>query len=310
MRYGVPCKGSKNGIAEWVYKHFPIRDNFYDLFAGGCAITQIALMRQEYKNYYCNDIDADGINLFYNSIYGKYEKENRWISREDFFALKDKEPYIKYCWSYGNNGRDYLYSKEIEPYKKAWHYAIYFHDYSLAKELGMNLEAIEPIEKICDRYIATKRITESIVNDENITRYQVFERQQQLEALNRLQSLQSLQSLQLSKGSFENVKIYKNSVVYCDIPYSNTNAYGKKNINNFDYEKFYKWCEQQKEFVIISEYQMPENKFVCIGGIEKPVMLDSGADLKAVERLFIPKHQEEKYRKWKVEEGGYLFDFL
>ena len=135
---------------------------------------------------------------------------------------------------------------------------------------------------------ATKRITESIVNDENITRYQVFERQQQLEALNRLQSLQSLQ---LSKGSFENVKIYKNSVVYCDIPYSNTNAYGKKNINSFDYKKFYKWCEQQEEFVIISEYQMPEDKFVCIGGIEKPVMLDSGADLKAVERLFIPKHQ-------------------
>ena len=78
MRYGVPYKGSKNSIAEWVYSHFPKADNFYDLFAGGCAITQIALMRQEYKNYFCNDIDGDGIKLFLNAIYGKYKNENRW----------------------------------------------------------------------------------------------------------------------------------------------------------------------------------------------------------------------------------------
>lgn len=64
MRYGVPYKGSKNQIAEWVYSHFPKRNNFYDLFAGGCAILQVALMRQEYKNYIANDIDDDGIKLF------------------------------------------------------------------------------------------------------------------------------------------------------------------------------------------------------------------------------------------------------
>ena len=54
MRYGVPYKGSKNGIAEWIYSHFPKRKNFYDLFCGGCAILQVALMRQEYKNYFAN----------------------------------------------------------------------------------------------------------------------------------------------------------------------------------------------------------------------------------------------------------------
>ena len=64
MRYGIPYKGSKNSIAEWVYSHFPKRNNFYDLFAGGCAILQVALMRQEYKNYIANDIDDDGIKLF------------------------------------------------------------------------------------------------------------------------------------------------------------------------------------------------------------------------------------------------------
>jgi hypothetical protein len=99
-------------------------------------------------------------------------------------------------------------------------------------------------------------------------------------------------------------RVLSGGVAYC------TNAYGKKNINNFDYERFYKWCERQTEFVFITEYQMPEDRFVCIGGIEKPVMLKSGTDLKAIEKIFIPKHQEQKYRKWKVEEGGFLFDFL
>ena len=155
MRYGVPYKGSKNSIAEWVYSHFPKADNFYDLFAGGCAITQVALMRQEYKNYFCNDIDGGGIELFLNAIYGKYKNENRWIDRATFFKEKDKDPYIKYCWSFGNNGRDYLYSQEIEPFKKAWHYAIYFNDFSLAEELGLNLKPIENIQGIYERYIET-----------------------------------------------------------------------------------------------------------------------------------------------------------
>ena len=60
MRYGCVYKGSKNAIAEWVYSHFPVRDNFYDLFAGGCAITQRALIMQQFKRYFCNDIDGDG----------------------------------------------------------------------------------------------------------------------------------------------------------------------------------------------------------------------------------------------------------
>ena len=293
MRYGVPYKGSKNQIAEWVCKHFPKATNFYDLFAGGCAITQIALMKQNFNRYFANDIDFDGILLFMNAIYGKYQNESRWISREDFIVLKNKDPYIKYCWSFGNNGRDYLYSKEIEPYKKAWHYAIYFHDYSLAEKLSLDLKSIEPIQDIYDRYIATKRITEK-VTDINMSREISFERQQQLEALNRLQSLQSLQSLQLSNCSYENVKIYKDSVVYLDPPYFDTNPYGDDKSNNFDYEKFYKWALQQKELVIISEYNMPDD-FICIDAIEKSVLLNSGASKKNLEKLFIPKHQRELY---------------
>ena len=183
MRYGVPYKGSKNSIAEWVYSHFPKADNFYDLFAGGCAITQVALMRQEYKNYICNDIDGDGIKLFLNAIYGKYKNENRWIDRATFFAEKDKDPYIKYCWSFGNNGRNYLYGEDLEPLKKAWHYAIFFNDFSLAEKLDLDLSPIKHLTDIRDRYLETKHITESVIDNEDITRYQTLERLQQLEEI-------------------------------------------------------------------------------------------------------------------------------
>ncbi|MBQ5470781.1 MAG: DNA adenine methylase, partial [Treponema sp.] len=277
MRYGVPYKGSKNQIAEWVCSHFPKATNFYDLFAGGCAITQIALMKSEYRNYFCNDIDFDGILLFMNAIYGKYQNESRWISREDFIVLKNKDPYIKYCWSFGNNGRDYLYSKEIEPYKKAWHYAVFENDFSFAKKLNIDLEPIKELSDIHCKYLISKKIIESVKKKKDCNG---LVRQQQLEALNRLQSLQSLQSLQLSNRDYEDVKIDKDSVVFCDIPYINTNCYGKKNVNTFDYKKFYDWCSKQKELVIISEYTMPDD-FICIDAIEKSVLLNSGASKKA-----------------------------
>ena len=117
MNYGLPYKGSKNKIAEWVVSNFPQKDNFYDLFAGGCAVTHCAMLQNKFKTYTVNDV-LDIPRLFVDAINGKYKNETRWISREDFYKLKDTDPYIKTCWSFGNNGRNYLYSKEIEPYKK------------------------------------------------------------------------------------------------------------------------------------------------------------------------------------------------
>ena len=85
-----------------------------------------------------------------------------------------------------------------------------------------------------------------------------------------------------------------NSLIYCDIPYKNTNAYGSENKNHFDYERFYSWCEKQSEPLYISEYWMPPERFECVAEIEKAVLLCSGAEKKAVEKLFVPKVQIER----------------
>lgn len=128
MSYGLPYKGSKNGLAEWVVGHLPGTAHFYDLFAGGCAVIHAALLSGKYDTCTANDI-TDSAKLFGDAIAGTYRDEKRWISREDFFRLKDVDPYVRICWSFGNNQRSYLYSRKLEPYKRALHYAIVFDDW-------------------------------------------------------------------------------------------------------------------------------------------------------------------------------------
>ena len=157
MKYGLPYKGSKNKLAERIVSLLPKRTHLIDLFCGGCAVSHAALLRNKYEHIHINDINWMCPTLFIDALNGKYQNETRWISREDFFRLKDTDPYVAVVWSFGNNLRDYLYSKEIEPLKKAIHYAIFFRDYSLGKELGYDLSFIEPISDIQRRYIAVKR---------------------------------------------------------------------------------------------------------------------------------------------------------
>nr|DAI09629.1 MAG TPA: D12 class N6 adenine-specific DNA methyltransferase [Caudoviricetes sp.] len=157
MKYGLPYKGSKNKLAERIVSLLPKRTHLIDLFCGGCAVSHAALLRNKYEHIHINDINWMCPTLFIDALNGKYQNETRWISREDFFRLKDTDPYVAVVWSFGNNLRNYLYSKEIEPLKKAIHYAIFFRDYTLGKDLGYDLSFIEPINDIQRRYAAVKR---------------------------------------------------------------------------------------------------------------------------------------------------------
>ena len=136
MRYGIPYQGSKNKIALWVVDNLPSGKTFVDLFAGGCAVTHAALLSGKWDSIISNDIN-EGPKIFEDAIRGKYTDEKRWISREDFERLKNTDPYVSICWSFGNNRTEYLYSKEIEPWKKALHFARVYDDYTLFREFGI-----------------------------------------------------------------------------------------------------------------------------------------------------------------------------
>lgn len=144
-KFGLPYQGSKSKLAEWVLEHLPSAEHLYDVFAGGCAVTHAALLSDKFKKVHANDI-TDSVTLFKDAIDGKYENESRWISREDFYRLKDSDPFVRIVWSFGNNGCNYLYSREIEPYKKAVHEMLYA---STPNERRLKFKAvIREMEKI------------------------------------------------------------------------------------------------------------------------------------------------------------------
>ena len=157
MKYGLPYKGSKNKLAKRILALMPRAEHFIDLFCGGCAVSHCALTMGKYPHVHVNDADWRPVTLFMDVLQGRYADEDRWISREDFARLKDKDPYVAVVWSFGNNMRDYLYSRDIEPLKRAIHYAIFYGDYAPGKELGHDLSFIDGIPSLDRRYIAVKR---------------------------------------------------------------------------------------------------------------------------------------------------------
>ena len=122
-------------------------------------------------------------------------------------------------------------------------------------------------------------------------------------ALHRLQYRERQLSLpRNSGGQFSNitssvldyakVEIPDDSVIYCDIPYEDTNVYNKA--EGFDYERFYDWCEHQTQPVFISSYQMPDDRFDCIEEFSHRSTLSATANNLVTERIYVPKHQKER----------------
>ena len=125
-KYGLPYQGSKNKIAPWVIEYMPKAHTLVDLFAGGCAVTHCALLSDKYEEVIANDF-TDSVELFRDALEGSLEKyePDRFRTREDFFAEKDNNPFVRIIYSFGNDQRTYLYGRNIEPYKKAVHEMLY-----------------------------------------------------------------------------------------------------------------------------------------------------------------------------------------
>ena len=312
-KYGVSYKGSKSKIVDKLAEVIPYRgiDNFYDLFAGGCAVTHKMYLEGRYKHYYANDIDGQALRLFCDGLKGKYANETRWISREDFFNLKDCDPYVSCCWSFGNNQRDYLYSRAIEPYKKACHYAIVFGDFALLKDLYPDVGAaceitLNGIVDIHERRIKFRSVIGCKLAERSnsglmrLSQENDVDRLESLERLERLQSLERLErleSFEYSVSDYKAVEIKPNSVIYADIPYISTNTYDGTSsvVQPFNHEEFYDWCCKQNELVLISEYYMQKDRFTKVWSTNHVQSLCATKTSSVQECLFVPTHQLEKY---------------
>lgn len=187
--------GSKSKIVKKIVSLFPNADTFVDLFAGGGAVTHYAMTTNKYKHFVYNDINPLMPKAFEMALNGEFENEKRWISREEFFRLRDTDPYVAICFSFGNNLSTYMYNEGIEPIKEAYHYALFFGDYSLAKaRMGIDLTPLEKCATIKEKYAMLKRIVKTTppisgnkvaVNGKTRADLQSMERLQSMEARQR-----------------------------------------------------------------------------------------------------------------------------
>ena len=372
--YGMPYKGSKSKIANKILSVLPDAEYFVDLFGGGGAMSHAAAVSGKFKRVIYNEIDTCVFNGFKKAISGEYKNENRWISQEAFYELKGTDFYAAACFSFGSTLKDYAYSKEIEPWKRALHYARVLNDRSEFAKFGINtdgsredikahhdeykglyikwyLKAVlksekeytfekEELEKNIkteseklraylsearnaaglksvdiDKHLGTngmaghyfgssqwefptreaynkmREIMPTLEDYEKVAGlallWQSLESLQRLESLERLQSLESLQRLQRLQiqcinKSYEDVRIPENAVVYCDIPYQNTDKY----VADFDHEKFYGWARNAPFRVYISEYTMPEDFLVVWEKAHISTLSATNNNRKTIERIF------------------------
>ena len=253
--YGLPYTGSKSRIAHWVIDNLPSGRVLIDAFAGGCAITHRALLSQKWQTVIANDINGKYPQLFADAMHGQYRDEKRWISREDFERLKEKNSFVACCFSFGNNVRKYMYSQAIEPYKRALHYAIVFDDFAPMQELTPEVaqavhDALQGRNNLHDRRITAqnvivktlKRITDDNYahpviqnnplyqtirhtsrNTPSLNGLESLERLERVQSMERLQSLESLERLERVQSmerlqSLERLQVTSLSYDEIDIP--------------------------------------------------------------------------------------------
>lgn len=310
--------GSKNKIAEWVVSCLPPAEHFYDLFCGGCAVTHAAILAHRYHHYHVNDITDMGL-LFRDIATGKRSVTYEWISREDFFKRKDTDPLVRTVWSFGNDNATYLYGKEVEPIKKAIHYAIVERVYTLTDELGMNLHSLNGVEGVYSRYIAYKHLLTNHPTSTEKKTPATAEHLQSLERIKRLatiapppegdvnysyleniprayrvQSIAYSGLLEASQADYQDVEILPNSTVFCDIPYYNTHKYSK---GGFDHERFYEWALTRDFPVFVTEYTMPDGFTPIAQKGRRGLMAANGKDGLKAEKVFVQTRYSNSYRR-------------
>lgn len=327
INYGLPYMGSKNMIAKYIVDKLPAGKRLVELFCGGCAISHCSILQGKYSEYLLNDIDPRPAKTFVKALNGGFKNETRWISREDFFKLKDEDDYVRLCFSFGNRGNTYMYNTQLEPYKKAIHMAVVFNDWgevhalmpevaeyceqeckhletSMDRRKRFNYAIAEALKKtgrpeLIDSNPLYKAITKkgshhpTLVSLNSLQSLESLERLKSLQSLERLERLKSLKSLQ----SLESPAIELTAKAYDeyeyrdgDVVYCDPPYEGQApypHAPGFDSSSFWAWVHTRPYPVYVSESNAPED-FVKIWSKERPTVLSrNGSTGKREEALFI-----------------------
>ena len=135
------------------------------------------------------------------------------------------------------------------------------------------------------------------ISHEDFERLKNLECPQTDESLCRLQSLERLERinstavppvLTVTTGDYRALEFYRPGIIYCDPPYKSTEErYGR----DFDFDDFYAWCEHQANPVFISEYTMPEDRFLPVAAFTVTRKMDARKSSICPEKIWRPRTQ-------------------
>ena len=305
--YGLPYKGSKNRIAEWVVDSLPAADTLVDLFAGGCAVSHCAMLSGKFKRVIANDI-SDAPEVFARAVNGDIDVSGFPLTREQFKASTDTLSRLVY--SFGNGQRSYIYSSEREGVCIAAErmmygatvadryaaYKVFIRELSshlqCGGKVGRNVSELQAIESV-NRLQAI----------ESVNRLQAIERVNRLLAIERANLLQDIHcacpsaELETSRCDYRDFDVSANATVYADPPYKGTtiSQYG----GGFDYDAFEDWLAEVDFPVFVSEYTCPKG-CVEIAKRDSISLADHSNIKRVVERLFV----QERFRDFAVTGDG------
>ena len=295
---GIPYMGSKRKLAPKIVQKI-LKDNpdarfFYDLFGGGGAISFIALQHKQLKKVVYNELNTGIVSLLKdikeNGVTDKYYK---WIDRETFKQNKNRDDWygglIKAVWSFGNNQRDYLFSKEIEEDKRLLHEIIVNNcNMSLKVFEKKHNKKLKQNNTLYRENIVQKRLR--IVSQ---IKYLAKQRNdlEQLERLQQLQQLQQLQHLEIQNKSYEKVNITtlpEETIIYLDPPYEGTKKYQKDICHN----ELMRYIKESPYTIYVSSYEFED--LHCVAQYKHRSTLSASANNEVVEKLFCNKPQPKE----------------
>jgi hypothetical protein len=272
LRYGIPYKGSKNRIAKWVVDILPASDTLVDLFAGGCAVTHAAILSHKWKRVIANDL-LPAPNVFQDATRGRFHDADMVTTREQFFGSSDFATRLIY--SFGNDTRSYIYSREVERVKLAAERMI------VAKTPKQRRLLYKSFITELEAYLHDGGTTKTLRNLQRLERLKGL---QGLERLERLQGLQGLEGFEVSNLDYRDVTIPSGATVYADPPYRGTtqSQYG----GTFDHEQFDAWLDAVDFPVYVSEYTCPSG-CVEIASTKRMCSAAARGNRDTTERLFV-----------------------
>lgn len=283
--YGIPYMGSKQKLVDkivpFILARHPDTTDFYDLFGGGGSVALYAVRKYPDINVHYNELSSsisalmqhlkDGGDIpfdFYTKAeFEKYRYGSDW-----------KAGILQVCWTFGNNGKHYLYALGIQDFKK-----------EIAQLAITGKADIAFIEKFANEFILKtygKTVdTKLFINTKRYqTTYQrriVIQRQipligqlqhiARLERLVQIQNMPGISDLKISTAGYDEVPITgKRPILYCDPPYENATEY---NEGGFDSKKFYDWVMSREYPVYVSSYKISDERLKLVKAINTRSLL-------------------------------------